>query len=65
MIGMSSAIPQKQVILKFLTLKVISEFKHKCACPDFYIDRDALILVGSFTPEQVTTAIQKFGATSL
>lgn len=55
--------PQKQVILKFTNLKEISAFKHECACPDFYIDRDSLTLVGSFTPEQVEIAVQKYAAT--
>lgn len=62
---MPPVIPQKQFILKFTTLKAISNFKHECACPDFYIDRDALTLVGSFTSEQVAIAIQKYGAVLL
>lgn len=62
---MPSVIPQKQVILKFMNLKEISAFKHECACPDFYIDRDALTIVGSFTLAQVTIAIQKYGAALL
>ena len=62
--GMPSAtIPQ--VVLVFKSIAAISQFKHECACPDFYIDRDALTLVGSFLPEQVQLAKAKYDAVSM
>jgi hypothetical protein len=62
---MLPVIPQKQVILLFQSLSALAQFKQKCNCPDFYIERDALKLIGSFTPGQVVTAIKKYGAVSL
>lgn len=61
-IGMPSHIPQRQVILAFSSLIKIAQFKHECACPDFYIDRDKLMLVGSFRPDQVKIAVEKYKA---
>jgi hypothetical protein len=53
------------IILQFNSVTAISQFKKECACSDFYIDRDALTLVGSFTPAQVLIALEKYGATSI
>lgn len=61
-INMPSLIPQRQVILAFSSLMAITQFKHECTCPDFYIDRDMLTLVGSFTADQVKIAIEKYNA---
>jgi hypothetical protein len=52
----------KESTLLFPSNKAISEFKHKCGCNDFYIDRDSLTLVGFFTQEQIQLAAEKFGA---
>jgi hypothetical protein len=61
---MSCSIVQKQVILHFSSIEAISQFKNKtgCACSDFYIDRDAMTITGSFTEEQATIAVEQFGA---
>lgn len=62
---MSEAIPEKQATLLFPSLSAISQFKNECACGDFYIDRDALTLVGSFTETQVAFAVEKYNAQSV
>jgi hypothetical protein len=46
----------------FLSNEAILSFKHECACNDFYIDRDAIALVGFFTQEQIQMAIERYGA---
>ena len=51
---------QKKVILSFKSLQDLSAFKKECGCNDFYIDRDSLTLVGSFTEEQLKIATGKF-----
>ena len=48
------------VILSFETLTDISNFKRECQCNDFYIDRDALTLVGTFTEDQLLLATAKY-----
>ena len=62
---MPSILPVIQVRLHFKSLESISAFKHECACGDFYIDRDELTLVGSFTEEQVAIALGKYDAVSV
>ena len=59
---MSSDSFHSQVTLMFPSIDAISAFKKECACVDFYIDRDALTLVGSFTKGQVDFARQKYQA---
>lgn len=59
---MSSESFHTQVTLLFPSIDAMSSFKKECACVDFYIDRDALTLVGSFTEEQVDFAMQKYQA---
>lgn len=54
--------PSKMVILFFQTLDAISNFKKECNCNDFYIDRDVLSIVGTFTDEQLYLAINKYSA---
>jgi hypothetical protein len=46
----------------FPSNEAISSFKHECQCNDFYIDRDAMTLVGFFTDEQIKLATEKFEA---
>jgi hypothetical protein len=38
----------------------LSAFKKECACNDFYIDRDELTLVGTFTEEKLKMATSKY-----
>lgn len=52
----------KRLILSFNSIADISSFKKECMCSDFYIDRDHLTLVGTFSEEQVQTAINKYQA---
>lgn len=59
---MPAIIPEKQVKLLFDSLTALSQFKNECACSNFYIDRDALTLVGSFTEAQVAIAVGKYNA---
>jgi hypothetical protein len=49
--------------ISFTSLSDISNFKHECGCSDFYIDRDNLTLVGTFTKEMLDMASEKYGAT--
>lgn len=62
---MHSVSPENRVMLQFVSLEAISQFKNECACCDFYIDREALTLVGSFTAEQVAIATGKYHARPL
>jgi hypothetical protein len=52
----------KKVILLFHSLDDLSAFKKECFCEDFYIDRDAITLVGSFIEAQLKIAIVKYHA---
>ena len=52
----------KEVIIEFESLEAISHFKHECSCNDFYVDRDALTIVGFFKQEHIELAVVKFGA---
>jgi len=61
------AIPHAQltkVTLSFRSLDDLSAFKKEVTCGDFYIDRDELTLVGSFTEEQLKKATGKYLALS-
>lgn len=57
-------VPKKQLSLFFGSTAAISLFKQECGCQDFYIDRDAVALVGFFTEEQVCLALTKYAARS-
>jgi hypothetical protein len=59
--AVSNFLPKK-VFLFFHSLDDLSAFKKQCCCEDFYIDRDALILVGSFIEAQLKIAIEKYHA---
>jgi hypothetical protein len=59
---MPTSIPHNQVILLFKSTSAISQFKKQCTCDDFYVDRDAVTLVGTFTPEQIHLAVEKYEA---
>ena len=52
----------QQVILSFQSIIDISKFKHECGCRDFYIDRDSLTLVGTFSKEQLQLATERYAA---
>jgi hypothetical protein len=51
-----------KVTLSFSSLHELSAFKKECACGDFYIDRDELTLVGSFSEQQLKIATGKYRA---
>lgn len=51
-----------KAILTFLSISDLSMFKNACACNDFYVDRDALTLVGNFTEEQCKMASDAYRA---
>lgn len=61
---MLNPIPQKQVMLLFKSITAISQFKRECICSDFYIDREDLTLVGSFSNAQIQVAVEKYEAKS-
>ena len=52
----------QRMVLVFTSMADISTFKHECICRDFYIDRDLLSLVGSFTEAQLSIAQTKYHA---
>ena len=52
----------KKATLTFLSITDLAKFKKACTCNDFYVDRDALTLVGSFTEEQCKTANHSYSA---
>lgn len=52
----------QKVILSFQTLADIRNFKNECNCKDFYIDRDSLNLVGTFTDAQLQLATKMYNA---
>lgn len=54
---------KKKVTLTFQSINTLSLFKKECECDDFYVDRDTLTLVGSFTEEQLQVANYKYLAT--
>ena len=56
-----STITQK-IVLVFSSMADISRFKMECVCDDFYIDRDLLSLIGSFSETQVDIAVNKYKA---
>jgi hypothetical protein len=60
--GMISNILPKKVVLLFPSLDDLSAFKKESCCEDFYIDRDAITLVGSFIESQLKIAISKYHA---
>jgi hypothetical protein len=57
----SPILPYK-VNLSFKSLTDLAAFKNECGCNDFYIDRDELTLVGSFTEGQLKIATDKYRA---
>jgi len=57
-----STILPKKVMLLFPSLDDLSAFKKECSCGDFYIDRDAIALVGSFVEAQLKIAFGKYHA---
>ena len=59
---MTSFDPDKKYILLFKSINDISLFKNECQCSDFYIDRDQLTLVGTFSEDQLKMAIEKYKA---
>jgi hypothetical protein len=52
----------KKVNLLFHSLDDLTAFKKECCCEDFYIDRDAMTLVGSFLEAHLKIAIGKYHA---
>ena len=54
---------KQKVVLVFRSIAALSGFKNECTCDDFYVDRDALTIVGSFTEEQLQIANFKYFAT--
>lgn len=57
---MPSLVPQTQISLFFTSAAAISQFKQESGCQDFYIERDALAVVGHFTEEQIGLAVAKY-----
>ena len=53
----------KKVSISFPSIIELVAFKNECASDDFYVDRDALLLVGTFTGEQLQIANYKYAAT--
>ena len=50
----------RQVTILFETNKDLMQFKADSKCNDFYIDRDLLLLTGTFTETQLCLATEKF-----
>lgn len=59
---MSYILPKQQRSLLFKSTAAISLFKKEAGCQDFYIDRDAVSVVGFFTEEQISLALKKYEA---
>ena len=53
----------QKAILVFKSITELTAFKRDCQCDDFYIDRDELSLVGSFTEDQLQSAKNNYSAT--
>ena len=51
-----------KVSITFPSIIELVAFKNECVCDDFYVERDALLLVGSFTGEQLQIANDKYAA---
>ena len=56
------AASHNKVNLSFKSLTDLAAFKNECLCDDFYIDRESLTLVGSFSEEQLKIATSKYFA---
>jgi hypothetical protein len=52
--------PVKRVAIIFPSIALLSNFKQACTCNDFYVDRDAFTLVGTFTEDQLQIANKGF-----
>ena len=52
-----------KVSITFPSIIELVAFKNECACDAIYVERDALLLVGSFTEEQLQIANYKYAAT--
>ncbi len=44
----------------FRSIQDLNDFKHKSSCNDFYINREALTLVGKFTQIELDLAISYY-----
>ena len=53
---------KKKVTLTFRSITALHDFKNECGCDDFYVERDRLLLVGTFTEEQLQIANYKYAA---
>lgn len=62
MMSKISETPKIKIVLSFHSVTDISKFKHECGCSDFYLERDLLTLVGTFTEEQLKIATNKYSA---
>ena len=54
---------KKKATLIFKSITDLANFKNECGCDDFYIERDGLLLVGTFTEEELQIANYKYAAT--
>lgn len=59
---MSLLTHKKQITLIFPSAAAIAQFKQEPFCCDFYIERDAMAVVGFFTEEQIQLALKKYDA---
>ena len=53
---------KKKATLIFQSITDLTNFKNECGCDDFYIERDGLLLVGTFTEEELQIANYKYAA---
>ena len=49
-----------KMVIYFNSISDITQFKQECDFNDFYIDRDSISLVGSFTDDQLQIATSKY-----
>lgn len=59
---MSLANHKKKATLIFQSIIDLTNFKHECGCDDFYIERDGLLLVGTFSDDELQLANYKYAA---
>jgi len=54
---------KKKATLIFKSITDLTNFKNECGCDDFYIERDGLLLVGTFTEQELQIVNYKYAAT--
>lgn len=53
---------QRRTALVFPQLLQLTEFKRKIKCNDYFIDRDAITVIGSFSQKEIEDATSNYDA---